>query len=160
MIIFPFVLIITPFIYPEITSIDNNFLFRSEAILYNLKLLIIEPIEYLRLDRPLHPYFLDTYQFTNQLRNITTHNAIIDFFGKTTLIGSLLFILFLNNLRKLICKINNKIFYNPIITYLWLFFCIHVSLNQIFRFNQLVILSFIIAYILVLQKKNNDHKLI
>jgi len=158
-IFYPLLFITLIYLFPNLVNYDSNVAFRLDAIKYNIDILFSNPLEYLRLDRATHPYQLEALQYedNDSLKNISSHNALIDFFSKTTFVGFLIFIYFINNISFLLSKISNT--YNKLIScFFWLYLGIHLCLNQIFRFNQIVILSLILGYLmyLVLIDKNES----
>jgi len=85
---------------------------------------------------------------------VSTHNAIIDIYSRTTIIGFLFFINFIKQIKNTILKINFDNLSKNITIYLWLYFGIHLSLNQIYKFDSIAIMAFIIGNLLYSRFQN------
>ena len=100
-----------------------------------------------RLDLIIHPFFIDEFEILTQ--NVSTHNFFIDSIAKYSLLGGLLSLLIIKKFIPNINEMNN----NKIMIFIWTAAIVHLSINQIYTFKDIILLSFLLSFMNIKYEK-------
>lgn len=138
-IFFPIIIVWFTNSFENFSIYDENIIFRYDAYNYYLNQMHENFFKLRNLDSVIHPYFI--YDYDEYSRNISSHNYFIDSYAKFSIYGCILLIIIIVQNKPSIYHIINK----PYLIYIWILVSIHLSINQIYTFKDIVLLSFLLS---------------
>jgi len=147
LIFFPILIISLVTFIEGFSDFDANILFRSEAYQFHIENFFNSFYLFNRLDLIIHPFFINEFEILTQ--NISTHNFFIDSIAKYSLLGGLLSLLIIKKFIPNINEMNN----NKIMIFIWTAAIVHLSINQIYTFKDIILLSFLLSFMNIKYEK-------